>query len=1001
MMAGETPFQGLSFDMPFRIDDNTPKAQAVIYHTLNWIETNKKGMLFGLLFAAALMVLFQELKKFSSNNRWINSMLGTIIGTPLGVCVNCAAPIALGMKKSGARPETALATMISSPNLNPIALSMLFSMFPLYLILIKFGTLLVILLVCIPLLVRFFPADQLMVVRAPSLLDRWLGTTLSTSDDKCNRDLCDTDDNPIIWLIKSYAKHLWTIIILAVPLMLLAGFLGNVIITYLPLDSLIDMMPQVASRKTILAAMVLVSLIGTLLPVPMTFDIIICFVLWGLGLETKYVAILLITLSSFSLYPYFIVHQHFSKKLAFMLLLCIVGLGIGSGMISHIAEKKIKKNDLELLHYHLPRLTELFTISSPIRDRQYLTTDLRSQLMKNKIEPTLLLDDDNIKVSTHPFFDNKKKESETLFSQIEGPDIGIHCPYEFSVYSRISPYNTGRTISSSDLNNDGWPDLVIASNLSLQLFYNNEGESFYELTLSLPDTLNIINAAPADLDNDGWTDIFISTYDQGNYILYNKEGVFETGEMRAFEMPYDHIYTSAIAFADIDNNGYLDVFTGNWSYGPLVSLHSIPTSKNYWHLYDGQSYSTDTLAGPDGETLSVLLSDLDQDKDIDLWVGNDFMVSNSLYINDGKQLRLSIRADSLIPFSTQTTMSFISADLDNDLELEILETQISPSDHTYFYNPKLTCKSIIDPKERATCEDIMTLHKMYLTASTQRDISICPTKHKAECYISAYNQYLWFDDTSYVNYMKKNLPQVLSPFLSTLYSLDLNNVELADTTTLYKQTTVQGESNLYKLDGDRYKILDNEEINLKNLGWTWNSKFADVDNDGYQDLFVVNGYLLTKNQFRNTFLKNEGGEKFSDKTTDHGIESHLPATSYTYVDYDLDGDLDIIMAPCIGPVTIYNNQGTDNHSIAFRLNDKKGNSHGINAKIYIHYNNGENQIREILASGGYKSFDIPVAYFGIGKSTSIDRMEVVWADGQHNAIDQSLSSGQLYQITRK
>jgi len=88
------------------------------------------------------------------------------VGTPLGVCVNCAAPVAKGMHDGGARLETTLATMFSSPTLNIVVLTMLFSMFPLYLVVIKLTLTLTFILVVVPLLARWVFTDE----RAPRQL---------------------------------------------------------------------------------------------------------------------------------------------------------------------------------------------------------------------------------------------------------------------------------------------------------------------------------------------------------------------------------------------------------------------------------------------------------------------------------------------------------------------------------------------------------------------------------------------------------------------------------------------------------------------------------------------------------------------------------------------------------------------------------------------------------------------------------------------------------------
>ena len=69
----------------------------VVYTTLNWYETNWRGMAFGLVLAAGFYTLLKAIPRQSSDRRFRNSFMGMFVGTPLGVCVNSVAPIAKGM----------------------------------------------------------------------------------------------------------------------------------------------------------------------------------------------------------------------------------------------------------------------------------------------------------------------------------------------------------------------------------------------------------------------------------------------------------------------------------------------------------------------------------------------------------------------------------------------------------------------------------------------------------------------------------------------------------------------------------------------------------------------------------------------------------------------------------------------------------------------------------------------------------------------------------------
>ena len=129
--------------------------------------------------------------------------------------------------------------------------------------------------------------------------------------------------------------------------------------------------------------------------------------------------------------------------------------------------------------------------------------------------------------------------------------------------------------------------------------------------------------------------------------------------------------------------------------------------------------------------------------------------------------------------------------------------------------------------------------------------------------------------------------------------------------------------------------------------------------------------------------------------------SYLETGSYTYSDLDNDGDLDMITVPTVGPLQIYINHTTGRQAVQFSLEDQRGNRFGIGSKIIIHYGKGLHQIREVQASGGYQSFDAPIAHFGLAEQTQIDQVEVQWSDGETTVIDTPLDAGARYTIRRE
>ena len=319
LMGGDTNLESpLSFDAVIQIQQGDSSFNQVIVTTINWAAENRNGMTFGLLFGAAFLTLFNLLKHRGSKNGFINTLLGLGMGAPLGVCVNCAAPIAKGMHAAGARLETTLAAMFSSATLNVVILIMLFSIFPPYLAIIKLTLTLFFIILMIPLLSRTVFAEE---------------RVLTYDDNVCSMPGSVPPEQGEDWkqalsaIFKAYLKSLWYIIKTTLPLMVLAGLLGAVAVTFIPLD-------DISSIEVNFFNALLVATIGIFLPLPIALDVIIAAALLASGLPVFYVAVLLFTLGIYSIYPFFIVWTTISKRVALVLGLVLMLMGIAGGYVA-------------------------------------------------------------------------------------------------------------------------------------------------------------------------------------------------------------------------------------------------------------------------------------------------------------------------------------------------------------------------------------------------------------------------------------------------------------------------------------------------------------------------------------------------------------------------------------------------------------------------------------------------------------------------------------------
>ena len=191
--------------------------------------------------------------------------------------------------------------------------------------------------------------------------------------------------------------------------------------------------------------------------------------------------------------------------------------------------------------------------------------------------------------------------------------------------------------------------------------------------------MHVFNAALADIDNDGWLDLTLATYLQGSWQWKNHAGAF--GATPPVQLPNNPATPLALAmsFADADSNGYLDVAMGNWAAGWYRRIPGEESRNRILWTDNGQlgARSSD-LPGIPGETLSILLSDINNDGHSDLIVGNDFDIPDYFYLGDGAgNFEMITQPTGLIPHTTTTTMALKTADLSGNGQPEIYLAQIA------------------------------------------------------------------------------------------------------------------------------------------------------------------------------------------------------------------------------------------------------------------------------------------------------------------------------------
>jgi hypothetical protein len=205
-------------------------------------------------------------------------------------------------------------------------------------------------------------------------------------------------------------------------------------------------------------------------------------------------------------------------------------------------------------------------------------------------------------------------------------------------------------------------------------------------------------------------------------------------------------------------------------------------------------------------------------------------------------------------------------------------------------------------------------------------------------------------------------------------------------------------------------------------GWSWGAQFGDLNNDGNQDLYLVNGYIsagerssywydfaeiavghstiigdarnwpamrgrsLSGYQRKRVWL-NDGLGRFTEVAQVVGASDTYDGRAVALADFGNRGVLDVIIANQRGPLLMYRNQvAPGRHWIQFALDGVRSNRSAIGARVEVQWD-GRRQVQEVTAASGFAAQNQRRLHFGLGSSMSVDRVIIRWPSGQQQTIE--------------
>ena len=457
---------------------------------------------------------------------------------------------------------------------------------------------------------------------------------------------------------------------------------------------------------------------------------------------------------------------------------------------------------------------------------------------------------------------------------------------------------------------------------------------------------NGAGVAVNDLDGDEDLDIVLANHAAPNTILWN------LGDLQFRVEQLGSGDSRAVNIVDVDGDGWLDIVFTRTASAP-----------NFWRNEGEGRFEQALLAGVDKPLYAMNWGDLDLDGDLDLvgatydagllaQFGHEFLASTQagvyVYENDEGTFRGQRLAEQA------QALALALPDLNQDGHLDIqIGNDFAVPDYVWLWTETGWEEST---PYQATTHSTMSL-----------DFGDINNDGQIELFAADMHPYQ--DDPETV--------AAWEPVMSSMMS------------DPHPPDDPQIMANVLQVPNENGFENKAAEYGIEATGWSWSSKFGDLDQDGYLDLYVVNGFMemttfahLANHELveLNQALQNVAGEGFQPAPA-WNLASSASGRGMSMADLDNDGDLDIVVNNLRAPARLFENQLCTGHSLQVELRmPSTGNYHAVGAKVVLHSEHRQYQ-RDVRVGSGYLSGDPVRVHFGV-PDDEVLALEIRWPNGR-------------------
>jgi hypothetical protein len=569
----------------------------------------------------------------------------------------------------------------------------------------------------------------------------------------------------------------------------------------------------------------------------------------------------------------------------------------------------------------------------------------------------------------------------TLFELVPSSYSGISFNNKIVENDTINPldklniYNGGG-VGIGDFNNDGLQDIYLVGNQVPNKLYLNKGNmKFVDVTAEAG--VGGLGGwgrgvAIVDINNDGLPDIYVcntllNDSVKRTNLLYVNQGVGKDGVPHFKEMAKEYglninLHSTMASFFDYDNDGDLDMYltvneaqsTDNTSsFRPIITDGS---KKSTGHLYrndwdpvlkHGVFHDVSKQAGIliEGYGHAASIVDINRDGWKDIYVTNDFLTNNILYINnhDGT---FTDRSKEYFKHTATSAMGQDIEDLNNDGLADVFELDMEPEDN---YRKKM----FMPPNNYQLYQNFDYYGYQYQYNHNALQINQGPRVGQSDSIGAPV-----FSEAAFMG----GVAQTDWSWCPLITDFDNDGFRDIVVTNGYPRDVTDHDFTTFRAEA--YLIASKKQV--------------------LDQIPIV--------KIPNYAFKNNGDLQFTDVTKSWGLEVPTFSNGAAYADLDNDGDMDMIISNINDEVLVYKNTTREkdklnSHYLNIKFKGGPQNINGLGAWADIYYGKGKHQVYENTPYRGYLSTIQDIAHFGIGKDSIIDSVVIKWANGKQQTLN--------------